>query len=209
MPRAFCACAPARKSCCWTGRRCGAQGLKMPDETAPAGRSAQRCLRRSRARGHADSGACPSRTSWTGSSRRPRSWARGTCGPWRWRAAWRAEARRAAANVSRASPLRRPSRAVARVMHGIRTVRNFRQALEALKGDPPDLLLTAWEEERAARPGGGRFRGPSGPTGPGGGGHRAGGRHCPGGMGSPASSGRGERDAGTAHPARRRRACAR
>ena len=25
----------------------------------------------------------------------------------------------------------------------------FRQALEALKKDPPDLLLTAWEEERA------------------------------------------------------------
>lgn len=36
----------------------------------------------------------------------------------------------------------------AHVTH-IGTVRNFRQALEALKGDPPDLLLTAWEEERA------------------------------------------------------------
>ena len=31
----------------------------------------------------------------------------------------------------------------------IEPVQAFRQALEALKKDPPDLLLTAWEEERA------------------------------------------------------------
>lgn len=31
----------------------------------------------------------------------------------------------------------------------IETARSFRQALEALKSDPPDLLLTAWEEEHA------------------------------------------------------------
>ena len=31
----------------------------------------------------------------------------------------------------------------------IETAHSFRQALEALKNDPPDLLLTAWEEEHA------------------------------------------------------------
>lgn len=31
----------------------------------------------------------------------------------------------------------------------IEPARSFRQALEALKSDPPDLLLTAWEEEHA------------------------------------------------------------
>lgn len=31
----------------------------------------------------------------------------------------------------------------------IEPARSFRQALEALKRDPPDLLLTAWEEEHA------------------------------------------------------------
>ena len=49
-------------------------------------------------------------------------------------------------------------------------VRSFRQALETLKSDPPDLLLTAWEEEHALpmSRGGGRFCGLAGPAGPGG-----------------------------------------